>query len=230
MRKTLITATLLLAFLAGCNQEKVEITTYLGELEASNQKMKDIGQEMRDSMAGLQQKMASGDFDPEVVKGQIQVFVDRMKAEKEKIDALKPPVKAQGLHDATVKHYQAAIDVLNETGPMLDIAAKMTAAGKRIEADPKVTEKVMAEIKPVQEELMKLQQKVGEMARQGQEFEKQAAEEQKKLQDEFGIPSKEGATATPMPPAEGSDQGSVAPPTDGSSAAPATPQPGQTGQ
>ena len=217
MRNILITATLLFVFLAGCNQEKVEITTYLGELEASNQKMKDIGQEMQDFTDGLQSKIATGDFDPQAVKGQVQGFVDRMIAEKEKIEALEVPAKAQGLHEATVKQYQSTIEVLNETGPFLDISVQLTQARKKIEADPKVTAKVMAEIKPVHEELTKLKKKVGEMASQGKEFEQQAAEEQKKLQEEFGISAKADDASTP---GEGSDQGSLAPPVGGAAETP----------
>lgn len=188
MRKVLTAATLLVVMLlAGCSQEKAQVTTYLKALEASNTKMKAIAEDMQKSMGGLQAQIQSGDFDAEAIKGQISGFADKMKEEKAHIEGLDVPEKAQGLHDVIVKQYQTAIDVLGETAPMIDIAKEMADAGAMMKKDPKKAKEVMEQMKTAQGKMMEIQKKVQELAKQGQDFEEKAKAEQKKLQEEFGI-------------------------------------------
>lgn len=188
MRKVLTAATLMLAvFLAGCNQEKAQVTEYLQALDASNTKMKTLAKEMESSMSGLQQEIAGGNFDAEAIKGKITGFQDKMRAEKEHIEGLQVPEKAKALHDVAVKQYQTAVDVLGETLPMIDIAKQMSEAAKKIKADPKKAKEVMAEMKEAQAKMMEIQGRVAELAKQGKEYEETAKAEQKKLQEEFGI-------------------------------------------
>ena len=188
MRKVLTAAALVMVvFLAGCNQEKAKVTEYLQQVEASNQKMKALAKDMESQMSGLQKEIASGNFDAEAVKKQITDFSDKMKAEKQTIEGLEVPEKAQALHDATVKQYQLAVEVLAETLPMIDIAKKMTDAAAKVKADPKQAKAVMAELQAAQTEIMELQKKVEALTKEGKDYEKTARDEQKKLSEEFGI-------------------------------------------
>lgn len=203
MRKFLMATTLMLSiFLAGCSQEKAQVTEYLKQLDASNTKMKALAEEMQQSMAGLQQEIAGGNFDAEKIKANIQGFADKMKAEKESIESLQVPAKAQALHDAAVKQYQIAVDVLGETIPMIDIAKRMSEGAEKIKKDPKQAKAVMEEIKQAQNDMMAIQQKVTELAKQGKEYEDKAKAEQKKLEEEFGITLNESGAATPAAPAD----------------------------
>jgi chromosome segregation ATPase len=191
MRKILMaTALLLVVLFAGCSQEKAQVTNYLKELEASNNKMKGIAEEMQTSMGGLQQEIASGNFDAEAIKGQIQSFADQMDAEKKHIEGLTVPAKAQALQDAAVKQYQTAVDVLGETIPMIDIAKRMSDAAQEIKADPSKAKAIMEDMKSAQTEMQEIQKKVAELATQGKGYEDTVKAEQKKLQEEFGIEAK----------------------------------------
>lgn len=188
MRKVLTAVALLMVvLLTGCNQEKAQVTEYLKSVQDSNQKMKTLAEDMEKQMSGLKDEIASGNFDAEAVKKQITDFSDQMKSEKEHIEGLEVPEKAQALHDATVKQYQLAVDVLAETLPMIDIAKKMTDAAAKVKADPKQAKAVMGELKAAQTEIMELQSKVQKLTEEGKGYEKTAKEEQKKLQEEFGI-------------------------------------------
>lgn len=188
MRKVLTaTALLLVVFIAGCNQEKTQVTEYLKQIDASNTKMKALAEEMKSSMSGLQKEIASGNFDAEKIKANIQSFADKMKAEKEHIEGLPVPEKAKALHDLEVKQYQTAVDVLGQTIPMIDIAKKMSDGAAKIRKDPKQAKAVMAELKAAQGEMMEIQKKVAELAKQGKDYEDKAKAEQKKLEEEFGI-------------------------------------------
>lgn len=200
MRKALTVTTLMLAFFfAGCSQEKAQVTEYLKQLDASNTKMKTLAEEMQQSMSGVQQEMMSGTFDAEKIKANIKGFSDKMAAEKQHIESLQVPAKAQALHGIAVKQYQTAVDVLNETPAMIDIAKKMADGAEKVKKDPKQAQAVMAELKTAQDEMMAIQQKITELAKQGKEFEDQAKAEQKKLEDEFGIQA--SASASPAAPA-----------------------------
>jgi len=195
MRKILsFVALLLVVFVAGCNQEKTEVTNYLKELEASNEKMKGIAENMQQSMGGLQQEIASGNFDAEAIKAQIQEFADKMSEEKTHIEGLPVPEKAKALQEATLKQYQTAVEVLGETIPMIDIAKKMSEAAKEIKADPSKAKAIMENMKTAQTEMQEIQKKVAELAGQGKEYEDTAKAEQKKLRDEFGIVTKTEST------------------------------------
>lgn len=226
MRKFLMATTLMLSvFLAGCNQEKVQVTQYVEQLHASNMKMKSMAEEMQQSMATLQQEFAQGSFDAEKVKTNIQGYADKMKAEKESLESLQVPAKAQALHEASVKQYQVAIDVLGETIPMIDIAKKLSDAGEKIKKDPKQAKTVMEEAQKAQTEMMAVQGKIMELAKQAKEYEDKAKAEQKKLEEEFGITIDTGASATPAVPAEGAQptEGAAPEAAPAAPAAPATP-------
>lgn len=200
MRKILSTTLLLAAImLAGCGQEKAQVTTYLNEIETSTQTMKATAEEMQESMSGLQAEMASGKFDAEAVKGKIGEFEQKMKDEKARIEGLAVPEKAKALHEATLKQYDSAITVLGKTMPMIDIAKKMADGAEKMKADPKKAQEVMTELKGAQDEMMALQSEIMELAKAGQEHEKTANEEKKKLASEFGItvPGETSASATP---------------------------------
>lgn len=188
MRKVLIaTALLFVAVLTGCSQEKAKITTYMQALEASNAQMKGIAKDMEASMSGLQDEIQGGKFDAEAVKTKIVGFSDKMKAEKSNLEGMEVPEKAKVLHDLVVNQYQTAIEVLAETGPMIDMAKIMTDATKMVKDDPSKGKEVMAKMQATGAEIQAVQTKVGELAKKGQEFEMKAREEQKRLAEEFGI-------------------------------------------
>ncbi len=196
MRKILATTMLLVAvLLSGCNQEKTQVEAYLAGLKASNDSMKATAQEMQKSMGGLQQQIASGDFDPEAIKKQLGEFEEKMKAEKTKVEGLSVPEKCKTLHDTTVKQYEIAINVLGKTPAMIDIAKKMADGAKKLKADPKQAKAVMPELQAAQGEMMTIQGEVMKLAEEGQKLEETAKSERKKLQDEFKIPAEE----TPAP-------------------------------
>jgi len=196
MRNFLSASLLLLAvMLAGCNQEKAQVETYLKELNASTEKMKATANEMEKSMAGLQGEIASGNFDAEKIKGKIKEFEDKMKAEKTRVEGLSVPEKCKTLHDTTVKQYDVAIKVLGKTPAMIDIAKKMSDGAAKLKADPKQQKAVMAELQAAQGEMGKIQQEVMALAKEGQELDKTAKEEKKKLEEEFKIAPM--ATSTP---------------------------------
>ena len=188
MRKILIaTALLFVAVLTGCSQEKAKVTAYMQALEASNAQMKSIAKDMEASMSGLQAEIQGGKFDAEAVKVKIVGFSDQMKTEKGNLEGLEVPEKAKALHDLVVKQYQTAIEVLAETGPMIDMAKEMTDATKMVEKDPSKGAEIMAKMQETGGKIQAVQSKVAELAKKGQGFEQQARAEQERLAEEFGI-------------------------------------------
>lgn len=217
MRKILTTTMLLVAImLTGCSQEKAQVETYLAGLKASNDTMKATAQEMQNSMSGLQQQMATGDFDAEAIKKKIGEFESKMMAEKTKVEGLTVPEKCKTLHDTTVKQYEVALNVLGKTPAMIDIAKKMADGAKKLKADPKAAKTVMPELQAAQTEMMAIQGEVMKFAEEGQKLEETAKSERQKLQDEFKIPAEE----TPAP---GASPANAAAPADAAPADAATP-------
>ena len=197
MRKILIaTALLFVAVLTGCSQEKAKVTAYMQALEASNANMKGIAKDMEASMSGLQAEIQGGKFDAEAVKAKIVGFSDKMKAEKSGLEGMEVPEKAKTLHDLVINQYQTAIEVLAETGPMIDMAKEMTDATKMVQEDPSKGKEIMAKMQETGAKIQEVQSKVAELAAKGQGFEEKASAEQKRLAEEFGIVIKnEEATA-----------------------------------
>lgn len=214
------TLMLLLLVVSGCNQEKAQVETYLKQLQASNDAMKAVANEMETSMGGLRQEIASGNFDPEKIKGQIKGFEDKMRAEKSKLEGYTVPEKAKTLHDTTVKQYDVAINVLGKTPAMIDVAKKMSDGSKKL-ADPKQKQAALTEMQGYQGEMMKIQGQVVELAKQGQELQKTAESEKKKLEDEFKLAP--APSATPAPAAGAPAAAPAGAPAAATPAAPATP-------
>lgn len=217
---------LLAVFLSGCGQEKVQVETFLKELDASEQAMKATAKEMEASMGGLQAEMAQGNFDAEKIKGQIKAFEEKMKAEKDRVAGLAVPEKCKALHETTVKQYEVAVNVIGKTPAMVDIAKVMTESAAKLK-DPKQKDAAMGEMQSAQTEMMKLQGEIMELAKEGQDLETKAKDEKKKLQDEFQL-----AAASPSPASAPTAIGDAPaqPPADGNAPAQpaATPAPATT--
>lgn len=220
MTRLFSTAVLLFVALVvcGCQNEKTDVEAYLKELHTSKDTLKAAAKEMEASMAGMQRQFADGTLDSKLVKEKLTVVVDKIKAEKTRLGAIKLPPKAKTLHDTTMQQYDVAVSVLEKTPSMVELAQKMSAVSKKVKADPKTKKPdpkaqaaAFAEMKEIQTKLMALQSEIGELGAKGRELDVAAKAQEKMLRDELGIAAEPtpAMTATPVgqvPPASGQVQ------------------------
>ena len=174
-------------FMIGCSGEKVEITNFLKELEASNRRVEQISNELEAALLELTEASSKGEVDQAAWEKRLKDFSQRLKVEKESVAKLAAPEKAGGLHQVVLQEYNILIQMVEATTPMIAITAQLGEANREARKDPSKAKEIVERMRPVEVERKKAAAALERLTKEGKALEERARAEQQKIQDEFGI-------------------------------------------
>lgn len=161
------------------------VTAYLAQIDDANMKLSTIARELRQSTNGLRETIASGQFDSEKIKSEVDSFVQRMMAEGQKVSALDAPEEARVHQGLVVKQIDIAHRILAQTLPMLDIAAKVAELKAAFEAteDEEAKMAIQTEMNALQQQIEQQQVTVQKLSDEGDIINAQVAAERERLEN-----------------------------------------------
>jgi hypothetical protein len=196
-----VTALLLALVLGGCTRGKEQVSEYLHELKASNEKVNLLMEQMMETSSEVKKQIDSGNFDFDPVKASVLDYADQISGEIERLNALSMPDDVKALHKAEIAKFEAQTEILRQTPLMLDLVARKLALQKALKDDFSRHEELLPDINALDEKIGALEDETEKLSQLGIQHEKTVAEELEKLQKKFGIDVKlEDSYDTPTDP------------------------------
>ena len=173
--------------LLGCQQDKTRMTSYLKELESSNQRMNTLFAQLLSEMGPIIKQVGKDSLDLPVAREKVQGIVAKLEAELKVLEGLQPPQEARALQTAVVNQQKTSLELVRQSLPMLEVASAKSDLLRQIKAKPAKGQEYMAQVRKLQAEQDAIKKKYDELTKEAAHFERQVRDEQKSLQQKFGI-------------------------------------------